>query len=51
MKIALVMIPVSIFMWKNASFPDWTEGKTIIEGIIVLAGAMGIKQGYIRKWK
>ena len=39
LNIATVCIPLSIFLYKNASTPDWTEDKTILQ-VAAFLGAL-----------
>ena len=35
----IVCVPLTVFLWKNASKPDWTEVKTVLEvGGMLAAG-------------
>ena len=45
LRIALFMMPVTVFLWKNASNFDITEIKSIVQIAGVLAGFEGFRRG------
>lgn len=48
LKLAIVCVPLSIFLFRNASHPDWTEGKSIIQLASVLGALEAIHQVAMR---
>ena len=48
LKIAIVCVPLSIFLFRNATNFDWTEGKSIVQLASVLGALEAIHQIAIR---
>ena len=42
-RLALIMAPLTVFLYSNASNFDWTEIKSILEMGLVLGGYEGVK--------